>query len=148
MTRVTRQGERFGEGPLRAAGLHRLGAVRPDPHDLEAQERTAVGVYVDEHQHVGACVTELGLFVGWLDVSWPSPASPRLWFRGIEHLVDLDPRDVEGTPGALASTLERAARRREDHLVACRHCGVRTVPGHTASGSCHGCLTRHEGAVF
>jgi hypothetical protein len=96
----------------------------------------------DRDEAVGAVITDAGVFLGWIDVSWPSSGHPEPALRELSHLV---PSSDEG---ALEQALRRARRAREAALWQCRFCGERLVPGHMHSADiCQRCAGQELGLV-
>ncbi len=52
----------------------------------EAGLESAGALWRDAVGEAGASPTELGIFVGWLDVAWPSPSQPEPFLRDVVHL--------------------------------------------------------------
>jgi hypothetical protein len=116
--------------------------------DLQEQLRVAgleeeAGLWRDTSATVGAALTDSGVFVGWLDVSWPGPGTPEPLLRDVEHLPTKQAeREIE-------AALERAHRQAERCRRECRYCGGRFVPGHMYSRDvCQGCAERELGVVY
>src|SRR3954467_3065833 len=96
------------------------------------------GPWRDALDAIGAVRTPSGTFVGWLDVTWPGPAEPRLVLRSAVHVVTGTAADE------LAHRVALAERRRERALRRCVHCRQRFTPGHMHDASVgHGCAERH-----
>jgi hypothetical protein len=88
-----------GESLLRECGFQR-------GHD---------GLWEDERHEVGATLSEHGMFVGWIDVTWDGPATPVPLLRDVTHMP---------LPGSyeFADVLKRARRQRQRKLRSCRFC--------------------------
>lgn len=97
-------------------------------------------LWSDIDGEIGACRATCGVFVGWLDVGWDGPHTPRSCLRDVEHLPIARERDLK-----LAARRVRAARARA--LTRCRFCREQNVPGHMHEDVCHGCAERHLGVV-
>ena len=99
------------------------------------------GIVADSAAEAGFVETPVGVFLGWLDVTWPSPSQPGWRLRGIEHFPDFDSFDLE-------RELKKARTRRRRALRRCRLCGERHLPGHMSSAQvCQGCAERRLGVV-
>lgn len=95
----------------------------------------------DESGEVGVVETPAGLFVGWIDVAWPSPHSPVPCLRGVVHLPV--PEDVD-----VGREIEKARRKRRRARRSCRFCGEENLPGHMSGPDvCQGCAERELGVV-
>lgn len=103
----------------------------------------ADGLWRDRGETVGgAVVADAGVFVGWIDLSWPDPDKPEPALQEVRHLA---PSEDER---ALERALERARRARETALRHCRFCGERFIPGRMHSTDiCQGCAGRELGLV-
>lgn len=82
------------------------------------------GLWRDPDDSVGAIVSPLGVFVGWIDVIWPSPSlcEPRL-----RDVVHVPPANIETDLGPV---LVRAEARFAAVRRTCRHCGRHYAPGY------------------
>src|SRR5919106_1944771 len=85
------------------------------------------GLWVDADELVGAILSPLGVFVGWLDVAWAVPATPGLQLREVVHLPTAR-LELE-----LAEEVKKAGQRGQAGRRECRYCGRRKVPGHMHS---------------
>lgn len=100
------------------------------------------GLWLDADELVGAVVSPLGVFVGWVDVAWAGPHTPELHLR---ELVHLPPARFELE---LAEEVRIAEQRGHAARRECRYCGRRVVPGHMHSEDvCQGCAEREFGVV-
>jgi hypothetical protein len=105
--------------------------------DLGFAERD--GLWVDGPEEIGAVETAVGVFVGWIDVTWPHPHEPVPWLRDVVHVVRADD---------LSRIVEHARELRGEMLQVCRFCGQHNVPGHMHSDDvCQSCAERHLGVV-
>ena len=100
------------------------------------------GLWVDADELVGAVISPLGVFIGWVDVAWAGPHTPELQLREVVHLP----------PGRLeldvAEEVRKAAQRGQAGRRECRYCGHRKMPGHMHSKDvCQGCAERELGVV-
>lgn len=108
----------------------------------EGFAETPGGIWLDRDEAIGAFVGEVGIFVGWVDVTWPGPGHPELELQAVRHLT---PQEATF---ALANELSRlraayAAASRE-----CRYCGRLFSPGHMHEHDvCQGCAERQLGVV-
>ena len=91
------------------------------------------GLWVDADELVGAILSPLGVFVGWLDVAWAGPATPELQLREVVHLPTAR-LELE-----LAEEVKKAGQRGQAGRRECRYCGRRKVPGHTCSRESRPC---------
>jgi hypothetical protein len=92
------------------------------------------GLWRDPEDTIAAIVSPLGIFVGWLDVIWPSPSycEPRL-----RDVVHVPPANIATDLGPVLTRAEArfAAARRT-----CRHCGGHFAPGRMLSRDvCRAC---------
>lgn len=112
-------------------------------HELMAagftQEQGAL--WVDAASEIGICVSPVGLFVGWLDVSWEGPHTPRPALRAVTHVTHF--RDSSDLRPAISKA--KAGRRRA--ITTCSYCREALVPGHMHGDVCHSCAERHLGVV-
>ena len=100
------------------------------------------GIWVDLDNQVGAVPTAVGIFVGWLDVEWPTTTQPVRALRGVVHVP---PPAAEPK---LAAALRRAHSRLKAALRTCRYCQERFTPGHMhAADVCQGCAERELGVL-
>jgi hypothetical protein len=104
------------------------------------------GFWASEDRRVGVAIHEAGVFVGWCDVEWPHPSSPRTVLRDVRHVIpDEDSAKVAATlhdAVAMARALRGAA------VCVCDVCGAECVPGHMHDRRvCQGCAERHLGVV-
>src|SRR4051794_1150857 len=91
---------------------------------------------------VGAVLTDRGVFIGRLDVTWDGPSTPEWQLRDAVHLP---PGQLEN---GLSGALSRARANGEAARRPCRYCGERCVPGHMHSRDvCQGCAERHLGVA-
>src|SRR5919106_5084973 len=100
------------------------------------------GLWVDVDELVGAVISPLGVFIGWVDVAWAGPHTPELQLREVVHLP----------PGRLeldvAEEVRKAAQRGQAGRRECRYCGHRKMPGHMHSKDvCQGCGERELGVI-
>jgi hypothetical protein len=100
------------------------------------------GLWVDADELVGAVISPLGVFIGWVDVAWAGPHTPELQLREVVHLP----------PGRLeldvAEEVRKAAQRGQAGRRECRYCGHRKMPGHMHSKDvCQGCGERELGVI-
>ncbi len=103
------------------------------------------GLGTDTNQEVGAAVHPSGVFVGWLDVAWPHPATPATVLEGVVHV----PTPLDEAPRAeLRTALRRARKERTRRLRVCSLCRESLVPGRMhAKDICQGGAGRHRGVV-
>jgi hypothetical protein len=100
------------------------------------------GLWRDGNE-VAAAVSDAGVFVGWLDVTWAGPATPTWQLRNVVHIA---PGEVEG---GLAKALDRARSRRRSSLRKCSYCQQSFIPGHMYEKDvCQGCASTHLGVDF
>jgi hypothetical protein len=86
------------EERLRLQGFQHDGGLWRDPEDL-----------------IGVAPTQVGAFVGWLDVSWSGPAMPEWQLRDVVHLP-------EGQLGGIGDAIDRARILAEKRRRICRYC--------------------------
>ena len=92
------------------------------------------GLWRDRVEQIGAIVSPLGIFVGWIDVAWAGPSNREPHLRDVVHVppanIDTDLRPVL----ARAEARFAAARR------TCRYCRRHYAPGYMHSRDvCQGC---------
>lgn len=103
------------------------------------------GLWVDRDFSVGARVNER-VVVGWIDVTWPHPATPVAVLRDEEE-VALD-ADCVVALGELRAALDASRQVRRQRARMCRVCGGTFVPGHMHDDAlCQGCAERELGVV-
>jgi hypothetical protein len=114
-----------------------------EPFLLAAGLTEEHGLWRDAHELVGAVLSPVGVFVGWIDVAWPHPGMPEPRLRDVVHIPLGEIED-----GARRA-VERARRRADKGKRTCRYCGGRFVPGHMHSKDvCQGCAERELGVVY
>jgi hypothetical protein len=92
------------------------------------------GLWRDPDDTIGAVVSPLGIFVGWIDVIWPSPSYSEPRLRDVVHVP---PANIETD---LRPVLARAEARFAGARRTCRYCGRHFAPGHMHSPDvCQGC---------
>jgi hypothetical protein len=100
------------------------------------------GLWSDPDGHVGVAQSESGVTVGWIDVAWLGPSTPRGRLRDATHIP------LPLVNDELGEALEHAIRRRGAKVCGCRYCGERHVPGQMDSKDvCQGCAEQHLGVV-
>ena len=92
------------------------------------------GWWRDPEDVTGAVASTVGIFVGWIDVTWAGPGAPEPWLRDVVHV----------TPAALSTDLRPVLARAElRHTAArrrCLHCHGRFTPGYMHSRNvCRAC---------
>ena len=116
------------------------------PLEIQLQSAGMVerdGLWLDPEGVVGAVLSPLGIFVGWLDVAWAGPARPEHRLRDVAHVT---PANVVMD---LAPAVARAEQRGQAARRDCRSCGRRYAPGWMHSrDDCHGCAERELGVVY
>jgi hypothetical protein len=103
----------------------------------------AGALWYDGEDEIGALASEVGVFIGWVDVAWSGPSQPQPQLRDVVHI----PADLVDEARVQAA-IEKARARREASLRRCRLCEGRFVPGHMQSDDvCQGCAEQHLGVV-
>ncbi len=106
--------------------------------DFEERE----GLWIDREEEIGAAPTRTGVFIGWLDVAWPSPSSPVHELKDVVHLP------LPGAAERLSRTIDSARAHARAELRECRHCRSQVTPGHMESDDvCQACAERQLGVV-
>ena len=82
------------------------------------------GLWRDLDDRIGAIVSPLGVFVGWIDVIWPSPSACEAHLRDVVHVP---PANIETDLGPV---LVRAEARFAAVRRTCRSCGRHYAPGY------------------
>ncbi len=135
-------------------------AEHPGPHDLMDTRSPAPetlltelglaesedGMWTDDDGHTGAVLTRIGVFVGWIDVIWPTTLPARL-LKGVSHV----PSELsdDNRPAAITRALDEARRHRQAAVRRCKYCGEFVMPGHMhEKTTCMGCAVRHLGVVY
>ena len=83
-------------------------AMQEELMDAGLAERD--GLWRDPGESIGAVVSAVGVFVGWIDVAWASPG------HGEPHLRDV----VHVTPSNIETDLRPVVSRAEARFVAAR----------------------------
>jgi hypothetical protein len=116
------------------------------PMEIQLQSARMVerdGLWLDPEGVVGAVLSPLGIFVGWLEVAWAGPARHEHRLRDVAHVT---PANVVTD---LAPAVARAEQRGQAARRDCRSCGRRYAPGWMHSRDvCHGCAERELGVVY
>jgi hypothetical protein len=92
------------------------------------------GLWRDPDDTIGAIAMPVGIFVGWIDVTWTGPSDRELRLRDVVHVP---PANIETDLGPVLAGAEArfAAARRT-----CRYCGRHYAPGYMHSRDvCQGC---------
>lgn len=101
----------------------------------------ADGLWLDKDRRVAVAPTDVGFFVGWLDVAWPGPGTPVPQVRDVIHI----PADVSSD---LQAIVEETRQRSQASMRACRYCSEWFPPGYMhAPDVCQGCAEQHLGVV-
>ncbi len=105
------------------------------------------GLWEDRERQVGVAVSPAGLFVGWLDVAWPTVSEPVVLLKDVVHLP-VSAQDQELPPENLNETVASARRLWDSAVRKCRYCGELFVPGYMHDHeTCMGCAERQHGLV-
>jgi hypothetical protein len=92
------------------------------------------GLWCDQNDTIGAVVSPVGIFVGWVDVAWAGPAACEPRLRDVVHVPPANLDTDLGPVLARAEARFAAARR------TCRLCGRSRPPGYMYSRDvCQAC---------
>jgi hypothetical protein len=85
---------------------------------------------------------EKHLLLQVMQIAWPSPGSPRTYWRTVSRLP------VDASPAAIAKA-RRAALRNPKHFRVCQECGELKPSGHMHDDKiCQSCAERSHGVVY
>ena len=143
------QGELVAEARSYLASFHNMELWEDDGSDANPVEEwpnalqragmsaSETGLWTDGSETLGAVITRAGLFVGWVDVTWPHPGIPLSQLRDVLHLRAEASDDLK-------ATIEELRRLHASALLTCRYCGEGKTPGRMHSDDvCHACAERH-----
>jgi hypothetical protein len=100
-------------------------------------------LWMDPRDEVAAATHPLGLFVGWVEASWPHPGIPVMVLKAVRHVPHSQRQAAE-----LRQALESARQSRANAVRTCIYCEIAYTPGHMHTDDvCQGCAERHLGVV-